>query len=92
MLITLVQAFPDHAQSVELDLPAGSRVIDAYQACGLQGEEGQRFAIYGKEVEAERVLREGERIDLLRPLRLDPKISRRQRVEAARLRRLRASS
>ncbi len=87
MRVQVVLAWPDRAESVDLDLPPGSRVIDAYHAAHLIAPEGERFAIFGKEVDAERMLVDGERIDLLRQLRFDPKLSRRQRVAAARQRR-----
>ncbi len=91
MQVQVVLAWPERALSVVLDLPPGSRVIDAYRASQLQAPEGERFAIFGKEVDGERLLQDGERIDLLRQLRLDPKLSRRQRVAAARQRRQAAS-
>ena len=69
----------------ELDLPAGSTVIDAIAASDVVSECGLRLGaldigIWSKPVSAETVLETGDRVEIYRPLRIDPKQARRQRV------------
>jgi putative ubiquitin-RnfH superfamily antitoxin RatB of RatAB toxin-antitoxin module len=42
------------------------------------------YAIFGQRVEGDSPLRDGDRVELLRPLQADPKEARRQRVERRR--------
>ena len=42
------------------------------------------YAIFGQRADGEAVLRDGDRVELLRPLVADPKEARRQRVEERR--------
>lgn len=67
-------------------LPAGAIVRDALAACGL-GEEfdrlrasGGELARYGRIVTPEDRLNNGDRIEILRPLIVDAKESRRRRA------------
>jgi putative ubiquitin-RnfH superfamily antitoxin RatB of RatAB toxin-antitoxin module len=67
-----------------VQLPAGSTLEDALAASGLT-EEFRSFAsgrvgIYGKVVPAKTVLRDGDRLEIYRPLQADPKDLRRARA------------
>ena len=53
------------------------------EASGLAAS-GLRFGIGGKVVEGARVLRDGDRVEILRPLALDPREARRRRARARR--------
>ena len=44
-------------------------------------EELWQTAIWGKPVELQQVLQAGDRLELLRPLRVDPKVARRERFQ-----------
>ncbi|KPF70459.1 hypothetical protein IP84_01710 [beta proteobacterium AAP99] len=66
-----------------LDLPAGSTVQEALVAAGIDAQ-GRGLAVFGHAVPAERVLRSGERIEVLGPLTADPKLARMQRVQRSR--------
>lgn len=70
-------AYPDGAQARSLNLPAGATVRDALAASGL---EGHACGIFGKRVTLDRKLAEGDRVEVYRPLALDPKEARRQRA------------
>ena len=70
-------AYPDGAQARSLDLPAGATVRDALAASGL---EGHACGIFGKRVTLDRKLAEGDRVEIYRPLALDPKEARRRRA------------
>jgi hypothetical protein len=64
-----------------VQLPAGSTVEDALAASGLAEEtRSSSVGIYGKTVAAGTVLQEGDRVEIYRPLRADPKDLRRLRA------------
>jgi putative ubiquitin-RnfH superfamily antitoxin RatB of RatAB toxin-antitoxin module len=66
-----------------IDLPAGSTVQRALAAAGVDAQ-GRGLAVFGHAVAAGRVLRSGERIEVLGPLTADPKLARMQRVQRSR--------
>lgn len=65
-------------------LPAGSTVGDALAASGLAEELAKlgpgQVGIYGKAVPARTIVRDGDRVEIYRPLRADPKDLRRMRA------------
>lgn len=71
----------------ELELAPGATVADALQAAGgLQAlgftDEKQllpMMGIWGKLTKSEQPLSDGDRVELYRPLTVDPKIARRER-------------
>lgn len=80
MKIEVVLAWPRRAESVTVDLPAGACVADAVAAAGwndIPAVDG--YAVFGQRAQAETVLGEGDRVELLRPLQADPKEARRKR-------------
>ena len=80
--IEVVYALPEGEGSVALHLPAGSTALDALKASGLldrfPGEH--RIGVYGKVVAPQARLADGDRVEIYRPLRLDPKEARRRRA------------
>jgi uncharacterized protein len=67
-----------------LTLPAGATVADALGASGLQQRhgallDGLRVGVWNKVVAADAALRDGDRVEVYRPLQVDPKEARRQR-------------
>ena len=70
-------AYPDGAQARSLNLPAGATVRDALAASGL---DGHACGIFGKRVALDRKLADGDRVEIYRPLAMDPKEARRQRA------------
>ncbi len=80
MRVTVAHS-PGPRQVVEqvLELPEASTVADALAACGLQLEPGQGLAVWGRKAAAQQPLRERDRVEVLRPLRVDPKVARRER-------------
>lgn len=79
--VSVIRAWPGRFDEVALSLPVGSTAGDARQASGL-GEGISGMAVFGVRVEAATVLNEGDRLELLRELTLDPKDARRKRAEA----------
>jgi uncharacterized protein len=82
--VSVVYALPDRQVLVELELPQSATVADAVARSGLV----QQFpdiasrplacAIYGRPVADSHGLQGGDRVEILRPLQIDPKESRRQ--------------
>lgn len=81
MKVEVVLAWPRRAESVAVDLPAGACVADAVAAAGWSGIDGiNGYALFGQRVQADALLSEGDRVELLRPLQADPKDARRKRA------------
>lgn len=81
MRIEVVLAWPRRAESVRVDLPEGACVGDAVAAAGWSGlPEVSGYAVYGQRAAPDIVLRDGDRVELLRPLQADPKDARRRRA------------
>lgn len=81
MKIELVMAWPRRHEAVLLDLPENATLGQALEAAGWSGIEGvDGYAIFGINAEASSLLHEGDRIELLRPLQIDPKDARRRRA------------
>jgi uncharacterized protein len=75
----------DEVDVVELLLPAGSTVLDAVRASGLQARHPGldlarlTLAVWGAARRASDPLRDHDRVELCRPLQADPKDARRRR-------------
>jgi uncharacterized protein len=81
--VSVVYALPDRQAVVQLELNAGATVEQALQASGLIGRfpeigSAPACAVFGKAVTLTQVLKPGDRIEILRPLLIDPKEARRQ--------------
>lgn len=76
--VEIVAAVPRNAAVVTVELPEGATVRDALAAARLvhRGSIG----IFGQQASAESRLSDGDRIELYRPLALDPKEARRRRA------------
>jgi uncharacterized protein len=75
----------DREWLITLDLADGSTVADAVRASGLAERAGidalgAVCGIHGRRVGAETALRDGDRVDVTRPLQCDPKQARRNRA------------
>ena len=76
--IDVVYALPAAAQAVTLSVPAGTTVREAAAAAGLPA--GGKFGIFGRIVAPEARVADGDRVEIYRPLKLDPKEARRRRA------------
>jgi uncharacterized protein len=89
--VEVVLALPGKQTLRRIIVPEGSTVERALAASGLAGEFGKldagRLGIYGKAVSAGTILRDGDRVEIYRPLRADPKDLRRKRAAKARAKR-----
>jgi uncharacterized protein len=84
--VTVVYALPDAQRAIELEVPAGttlgqaverSRLLEALTPADI-AQLG--YGIHGRVWPADTVLADGDQVEIYRPLPLDPKQRRRQRV------------
>jgi len=85
--VSVVWATADVQDIVPVDLPAGSVVADAVAMSGLLARYAVfagavRFAIGGRVAPADAPLAPGDRVEICRPLVVDPKEARRLRAAA----------
>ncbi|TWI12723.1 hypothetical protein IP93_01069 [Lysobacter ruishenii] len=79
----MIRAWPHRHEVVELVLAPGACVRDAVAAAGWAGEaDVAGFAVFGAKADPAAVLAEGDRVEVLRALTVDPKVARRKRAEA----------
>jgi uncharacterized protein len=79
-------AGPKLSDLTPLRLPEGATVADALRASGLRQRHGAlidslRIGVWNKIKELSTPLRDGDRVELYRPLLVDPKEARRQRYQ-----------
>ncbi len=83
--VELVRAWPRRHDIVSVELADGALVGDALTASDWRLErEFTGLAVFGHAATTETPLRDGDRIELLRTLQLDPKQARRLRAERRR--------
>jgi putative ubiquitin-RnfH superfamily antitoxin RatB of RatAB toxin-antitoxin module len=78
--VDVVRAWPRRHEQVHVMLAEGATVNDALSASGWSLEDVAGIAIFGERVERDARLRDGDRVELLRPLLIDPKDARRRRA------------
>ena len=87
--VEVAYALPDRQRVVRVPLRPGMTALDAVRAAALEQEfPGLAAAvpvlgIFGRRVEATQLLRDGDRVEIYRPLRFDPREARRPAVRAA---------
>ena len=86
---------PRHVEQIQLQVPAGSTVQDvlergvahclhsqvASDPTSLSSLQFQQPGIWGKKVPWTQLVKADDRIELYRPLQVDPKVARRQRFK-----------
>lgn len=88
--VEVAAAWPDRQLVIEVELPAGATVMQAIERSGVQQRcpdleiDPDRIGIFSERCRPDRVVREGDRIEIYRPLKVDPKEARRQAAEAKR--------
>ena len=84
--VEVVLAMPERQELVALEVAVGSTLADAIAQSGVtemfEGFEldTAKVGIFGLKASRDQVLREGDRVEIYRPLIADPKESRRQRA------------
>ena len=84
--VQVVLAWPHRFVQRDLQLEPGATVADAVRQAGLGHEAGvvAGHAVFGVAAEPATPLRDGDRVELLRPLQADPKEARRRRAQRQR--------
>lgn len=84
--VEVVFAEPSRRWLRRVTLPAGSTVAQAIEASGIVQEisglvvDPARLGIFSRKVTPDHVVGEGDRVEIYRPLTLDPKEARRRRA------------
>ena len=88
--VELVYALQDAQEVVTLSVAAGTTVREAIALSGLPahypqiGTEGHVVGIHGRIVAQDAKLQDGDRVEVYRALKADPKQARRRRASAGR--------
>lgn len=85
--ITVVASLgPRHTQQWVVDMPDGATVADALRACDVENlwtatRDGEQrlLGIWGRVAALETRLQHMDRVEVYRPLKVDPKVARRER-------------
>lgn len=78
--VEVVYALPRREASTRVTVPAGATVRDVLEKSGLLPHVEGKVGIFGKTVQADARVAHGDRIEIYRPLAIDPKEARRQRA------------
>ena len=84
--VEVCYALPDASFLVQLDVAAGTTIAQAIAASGVLVRFPEidlarnKLGLFGKLKPADTVLRDGDRIEIYRPLQADPMESRRRRA------------
>ena len=85
--VQVCYALPAETFVAELSLPQGVTLMQAVEASGVLKRHpaidlgAQKLGIFGKLRPADTVLRDGDRVEIYRPLQADPKETRRRRAK-----------
>jgi len=80
--IEVVYALAETQQVVSIRVPAGTSANAAVAMSGLLPEGSALvLGLFGQRIPGNRILKEGDRVEILRPLASDPKEARRRRAK-----------
>ncbi len=94
MIVHVAWQWQEHAQELQVEIMQGARVLDLLALINTMSiptlsnalEKRAAIGVWGKALnvaeQAKMVLRENDRMELYWPLKADPKLARRQRVNA----------
>lgn len=89
LAVEVIYALPDRCWRVPLRLPAGATLADALAAADLPSRvpdievDPEGLAVFGQAATLATKLHDGDRVEVLRPLKVDPKQARRRRAGEA---------
>ena len=89
MRVSVAIALVDRQEVIEVELPARATVADAIGAARLESRfpgvdfAAMRTGIWSSPAARDAALREGDRVELYRDLKADPKDMRRRRAKAS---------
>jgi putative ubiquitin-RnfH superfamily antitoxin RatB of RatAB toxin-antitoxin module len=78
--VEVVYALPGREVRIAVDVPAGATVRDALEKSGLTSLARDKVGIFGKAVHEDAPVADGDRVEIYRPLAVDPKQARRARA------------
>ena len=81
--VEVIRAWPRRFESVVLQLPLDATLGEAVAASGFPLDGISGYAVFGERADGGHRLRDGDRVELLRPLQADPKDARRRRASAS---------
>ena len=87
--VEVVYALPEVCHAVELNLEEGATVGDAVRIALAREPfdsldiDPAKLGVFGRPVKADRILRDGDRVEFYRDLEQDPKDQRRARAKLA---------
>jgi len=76
--IEVARAFPDRQEVLALSVPLGTTAAEALALAGWPPPEA--VGVFSRRVPGDHVLADGDRVEVYRPLTLDPKEARRRRA------------
>lgn len=86
MKVSVAIALPGRQEVIELELESGATLADAIAAARLEERfpgidfGAMRTGVWSRAAKPSAVLRDGDRVELYRPLKADPKDMRRSRA------------
>jgi putative ubiquitin-RnfH superfamily antitoxin RatB of RatAB toxin-antitoxin module len=95
--VAVAVALPDRQEVIEIELPEGATAAAAVAAAGLRQKFPQwdftaaPLGIWSRPCAPETKLRDGDRVEIYRPLKADPKAMRRARARLKPSRRSRSA-
>jgi uncharacterized protein len=90
--IEVVYGLPNRQVVIALEVEEGTTVLAAIEQSGILQQfpaadpRRDGVGVFGRRVAPDRPLREGERVEIYRPLVVDPKAARRERAKLSRRR------
>lgn len=93
MVVEVAYALPNHQLVLKVELPVGVTALEAAQHSGITNTfasidlDDATFGIFGQIVAPAQVLHDGDRVEIYRPLIVDPKEVRKARADRAKERR-----
>lgn len=88
--VEVAYALPEKQHIARLEVVPGTTALEAARASGIEAEfegltlgEDTRLGVFGHVVAPSQVLRDGDRVEIYRPLQADPKEARKARAARA---------
>ncbi len=82
--VEVVYALPERQKLLALEVPKGSTAREAVERSGLRAEfpeidpDRNALGVFGRRCPPDQTLRDGDRVEIYRPLKADPKEVRRE--------------
>ncbi|UCC13772.1 MAG: RnfH family protein [Gammaproteobacteria bacterium] len=84
LVVEVAYATPEKQLILPVEVPAGATAAEAARLSGIEEHfpeidlEQNRLGIFGKKIKPDRELRAGDRVEIYRSLKADPKVVRRE--------------